>query len=224
MGRARGFDVGRPDACVHVALAVPDVHASPQLFLDVGAEPHVRAEQDLGVRAVPVGDVAYDVDGIGRCAAVVRQRLDLSGRIDVHDDDAVRILLPPSRQLLGVDRRRERAPGVQVGDEDGLARAQDRGRLGHEMDTAEDDRLPLGRSSHARETERVPDVVGDVLDLRHLVVVGEDDRVPLSREYLDLELELRDLLRGERSGSARGGRHRQVHHAPPVDEARPAPP
>ena len=38
----------------------------------------------------------------------------------------------------------------------------------------------------AREPERVADVVGDVLDLGHLVVVGEDDRVALGGERADL--------------------------------------
>ena len=41
-----------PDAGVDVALAVPHVHLAAGLLLDVGAEEHVRAEQDLGVRAV----------------------------------------------------------------------------------------------------------------------------------------------------------------------------
>ena len=41
------------------------------------------------------------------------------------------------------------------------------------------------------EAERVADVVGDVLDLGHLVVVREDDRVALLGERADLGLHLR---------------------------------
>ena len=46
-----------------------------------------------------------------------------------------------------------------------LLRAQDRRRLGHEVDAAEGDHL-LGRGGRLlREAERVADEVGDVLDL-----------------------------------------------------------
>ena len=53
-------DVVGADAGVDVALAVPDVEAraalgvvlEPRLALDEGAEPHVGAEQDLGLGAV----------------------------------------------------------------------------------------------------------------------------------------------------------------------------
>src|SRR5438067_1650372 len=46
------LDVRRPDAGVDVALADPDVHALAGHALDVGAEEHVRAEEDLGVGTV----------------------------------------------------------------------------------------------------------------------------------------------------------------------------
>ena len=59
---------------------------------------------------------------------------------------------------------------------------EDRRRLGHEVDAAEDDRLGVGRRRLAREAERVADVVGHVLHLGHLVVVGEDHRVALARQ------------------------------------------
>ena len=44
----------------------------------------------------------------------------------------------------------------------------------------------VGARRLAREAERVADEVGDVLDLGHLVVVGEDDRVALGGERADL--------------------------------------
>ena len=46
----------------------------------------------------------------------------------------------------------------------------------------------------AREPERVADVVGDVLDLGHLVVVREDHRVALGRQRAHLVLQRGDLL------------------------------
>ena len=80
--------------------------------------------------------------------------------------------------------------------------AEDRGRLGHEVDAAEDDRGRVGGGRLAREAERVADVVGHVLHLGHLVVVGEDDRVALARELADLLLQRGDLCgRGHSTSS-----------------------
>jgi hypothetical protein len=61
------------------------------------------------------------------------------------------VLRLPLAQLLGVDRGGERAAGAEVGEEYRLLRAEDRRRLGHEVDAAEDDRLRIGRGRLARE-------------------------------------------------------------------------
>jgi hypothetical protein len=59
------------------------------------------------------------------------------------------------------------------------------------------------------QAERVPDVVGHVLDLGQLIVVGEDHRAALVGERAHLVLERRDVLQNQR----RVGRaeHRKVH-------------
>ena len=120
-------------------------------------------------------------------AAVVALGLHLGGRVHVRDDDGARDAPPSSsRSCAGVDRRGERAAGVQIGDQHGLLRAEDRRRLGHEVDAAEEDRRGVRRGRLPREPERVADVVGDVLHLGQLVVVGEDDRVALAGELAHL--------------------------------------
>ena len=48
------------------------------------------------------------------------------------------------------------------------------------MDTAERDRVRIGRGRLAREPERVADEVRDILNLGNLVVVGEDHGAPRS--------------------------------------------
>ena len=50
----------------------------------------------------------------------------------------------------------------------------------------------VGRRGLPREPERVADVVGDVLDLGHLVVVRQDHRVALARERPDALRQLGD--------------------------------
>ena len=141
---ADALDVARADARVHVALAVPDVHRPPDALLDVGAEEHVRAEEDLGVRPVLAQDVLDDADRVGRRHAVVGERLDLGRRVDVHDGHRAGVLGLPGAQLVGGDRVGQRAAGVEVGDQDGLVGAQDRRRLGHEVHAAEGDGRGVG--------------------------------------------------------------------------------
>ena len=56
----------------------------------------------------------------------------------------------------------------------------------------------------AREPERVADVVGDVLDLRHLVVVREDHRAALARQRAHLLRQRCDLGGRERVAACEG--------------------
>ena len=59
----------------------------------------------------------------------------------------------------------------------------------------------------ARQAQRVAHVVGHVLDLGHLVVVGQDDRVPLAGELAHLGASGRGSGRGARAPRRRcGGR------------------
>ena len=70
-------------------------------------EPHVGAEEDLGLGAVLGPDVLDDLDRVGGGAAVVGLRLHLGRGVDVHDDDA-RPGARPSRRAAG--RRRSSRP------------------------------------------------------------------------------------------------------------------
>jgi hypothetical protein len=60
------------------------------------------------------------------------------------------------------------------------------------VDAAEDDRGSVCLGGLPREAERVPDVVGHVLDLGHLIVVRKDDRVALACELADLVVQARN--------------------------------
>ena len=73
-------------------------------------------------------------------------------------------------------------PGLGVREEHALVGGEDLRRLGHEVHAAEDDLAVRRGRGDPGQVERVADVVGDVLDLRHLVVVGDDQGVPLLGE------------------------------------------
>ena len=158
---------------MHVALAGPHVQVlAAGDPAHVGAEELVRAEQHLAV----LGDRGDHLDRVRRRAADVGLRLHRRGGVDVGDDDRAGMLGLPRAQFVGGDRVGQRAARPLIGDQHGLVRAEDLGRLGHEVHAAEHDGV-LGRlGGDPRQRQRVTDVVGDVLDGRQLVVVRQQRR------------------------------------------------
>ena len=74
------------------------------------------------------------------------------------------------------------------------------------MDATESDHRVFNLGSLLRETERIANVIGYILNLRHLVVVGEDHGIARLREFANLGVKL-----GDRDAIwSRLGRHRQV--------------
>lgn len=132
----------------------------------------VGQEEDVAARI----DRLHDLDGVGRGAADVGERLDLGCRVDVGDDDGIREVCFPLAQLLGSDRVGERATRTLVRDQDRLLRAEDLGGLGHEVHAAEHDGVLGYLGGHTRERERITDVIGNVLNRRQLVVVRQQGR------------------------------------------------
>ena len=158
------------DPGVHVAFAGPHVHVlASGHATDMGPEELVRAEQHLAVGI----DGLDHLDRVGGRAADVGERLDRRGGVDIGDDDRAGMLVLPGPQFVGGDRVGQRAAGPLVRNEHGLVRAEDLGGLGHEVHTAEHDGV-LGRlGGDPRQRQRIPDVVGHVLDGGQLVVVRQ---------------------------------------------------
>jgi len=176
---------------VHVTLSHPYVdvltigHAT-----HVGPEVHVRQKEDLLIG----GDGIDDLDGVPGSTAVITFRFDLGRGVHVRDDDGARMLGLPCTELSGVDGRGEGTAGSEVGQQDGLGRRENGGRLGHEMNAAEDDDVRRSPGRLTGEAERVTDEIGDVLHLGPFVVMGENHGPALPRELLDLRLQFSDEL------------------------------
>ena len=186
--RASRVDVARADAGVDVALAVPDVHRAGRAPSRRRRRATCRGRRGSRVSGAVLGeDVLDDLDGVRRRHAVVGQRLDLGRRVDVHDGDGAGVLGLPGAQLVGGDRVGQRAAGVEVGDQDASSPG-DRIDAVSAMKCTPQKAIVSASAAAAwrREPERVADVVGDVLDLGHLVVVGEDDGVALGGERAHL--------------------------------------
>ena len=103
------------------------------------------------------------------------------------------------RELVGRAAVLEAAAGVHVGQDHDLLGRQDLRRLGHEADAAEGDHVGIGRRRLARQIEAVADEIGEVLDLRLLVIMREDHGVALALQPLDLGEQV-DALQAVRSG------------------------
>ena len=121
--------------------------------------------------------------------------------VDVGQRDMVGMGLAERLELVGRAAVLEAAAGVHVGQDDDLFGRQDLRRLGHEAHAAEGDDVGVGRRGLARQIEAVADEIGEVLDLRLLVIMGEDDRVALLLQPRDLgeQVEALQALRSGRS-------------------------
>ena len=121
----------------------------------------------------------------------------------------------PLPDLLRGDAVGERAAGPGLRDQHGPVRGEDLGGFGHEVDPGEHDHARRARRRQPRQRERVPDMIRDILDLGHLVVVRQDHRIPLPRQPPHLPRPLR-----------RGLRLRTHHDLPqsPAEPPAPGPP
>jgi hypothetical protein len=83
-----------------------------------------------------------------------------------------------------------RQPAFGAGEDDFGFGIDQLGGLGHEPDPAEDDQPGAHRTGLAGELQRVADEVGDVVDVRNLVVVGEDDRANRGLQVADCRFQI----------------------------------
>ena len=153
----------------------------------VAAQVLVGEEQDLGVgAALGEGPLERDVGvarGAHRAAVAAAEGLDVGRGVHVgHRDDRVGDAgvdqgVPRVLDLGEPGHVGHRAAGGQVGQDHLLVvRGEDVGRLGHEVDAAEDDVLRLrARRRLPGQLERVAGDVGELDDLVALVVVTEHE-------------------------------------------------
>ena len=171
---------------VHVAGAVPQHHLAARDAVDVMAQVTVGAEDDL----LLFRQAFDDLPRVGRGDHDVGHCLDRGRRVDVRDDRVARMRLDEPLERLRRAAVRQRAARVQVGHQHLLLRAEDLGRLAHEMHAAHDEDAGLRLRRPLRQGEAVAHEVGDVLDLARLVVVRQDDGVLLFPQPVDFRLEV----------------------------------
>ena len=82
-------------------------------------------------------------------------------------------------KFIDRDHVGHRTTGVNIGHDHFLAGGNDRRRFGHKINSAKNNEAGCGLGCLKGKAERVPDIVGNVLDLRQLVVMRQDDCLPL---------------------------------------------
>src|SRR5439155_11427006 len=78
------------------------------------------------------------------------------------------------------------ASRLQIRQEDALVRIEHLGRLGHEVDAAENDRARGDSGGGAGQLEAVAGAVGQLLDLSILVIMGQNRGVFANLQTADL--------------------------------------
>ena len=183
----------------HLVEGVTHLHAGVAAEVLIGEEQHlvggllIERPREHGAR------IRRGADG---AAVAAHERLEGGRRIHVGDrDHAVDVgdaadLLPRLLDRLDVGHVGHRAAGVQVGQEHLLmVGGQDVGRLGHEVDAAEDDvggLVLVGRDP--RQPERVASGIGPAHDFVALVVVAQNEE-PRSERGLRGRDAIREFVR-----------------------------
>ena len=168
------------------AGAVPEHHVAAGFLHEPTAEVYVWRKDQLLLRRKGVDDVL----GVGAGAADIGEGFQLRRAVDVAYDFMVGVLLLELAEDRGRAAVRQRATRLQVGEQHFFRGAQHFGGLGHEVNTGEDDDVGIGLGGLLAQAQAVADVIGDVLDLRFLVIMRQDDGVLLFLELIDLRYEV----------------------------------
>ena len=167
---------------------VDDAHTGPQQHLAVELARQVAAEVPVG----PEDDLLFGRDlgkdrlGAGGGDDHVGQRLHLGRTIDVGQRDVIGVGFAEGAELFGRAAVFKAAPRVHVGQDHDLVGREDLGGIGHELDAAKGDHVGVGRRRLAAEFEAVAHEVGNVLDVRRLVIMRKDHRVAFFAQAVDL--------------------------------------
>ena len=126
---------------MHVTGPLPQIHFAAGPFHNPGAEVLIRHEENvaIGWRGL------HDLLRVAARANDVALRLHSSAAVDVGDNVIVLVHSLPqeSRERLWRAGFRERATGIQIGQNDALGRVNNLCRLGHEMDAAKENDIGI---------------------------------------------------------------------------------
>ncbi len=158
------------ETLVDVACAVPEQHVAAGAGVDVCSEVAVGTEYDFGVG----GHRLNDFQCIARCDEYVGEGLYADGGVDVGYYGVSGVIDDKSGEVVGVATVGKRASGVGVGEQDGLVGAEEFDGFGHEVHAAHHNGACVANSGgFLRQSERIADIIGDVLKFGAHIVMGQ---------------------------------------------------
>ncbi len=155
------------------ADTVPKEHIPSGNLVDISAEVFVRSENNLLV----FWERAHQFLGVARGADKVGEGFYLCRAIDVADNHVVGMFGLEFLEILGLAALGQRATGFHIGQQHLAAGIENLCRLGHEMDTAEDDDVGRSLLCFLCQSKAVAYVIGEFLYLMPLVIVTENDSI-----------------------------------------------
>lgn len=158
-----------------MAGAVPKQHVAACDTVDIGAQVTVGAEYNIRVG----GEGLYDLAGVARCHQYVTESLYLDGCVYIADYGITRMCLYEFFECICRTAVGQRATCLAIGNEDCFVRAEYFYRLSHEIHAAHYNNVGSGAAGCGLlcESERVSDIVGDILKGAVNIVMGKNDGV-----------------------------------------------
>ena len=193
---------------VDVAVALPEGHRPTCLLHDPSSEVLVGHEQQRSI----LRRMFYNLNCVAAGHDAVAQGLHLGRTVDVGDGVEIGIRGLEFPQFGSRATLFEGTAGIAIWKNDPLGGIQDLGRLRHEVHPAEDDDVGRGLGRLLGQAQGIAYEIGHILNLRHLVVVGQDHRVVPALQLQDLPGKGIELRRRHRLADRSDQRIGRVNH------------
>ena len=180
-----GHDGLDAELLVDMATTIPQQHVAPGDGVDIVAEVVVGTEDELFV----LGHGVDDLHGVAGGHTAVGDGLHSRRGVDIADDLIAGMLSLVAGQVGSVAAVGEGASGGGVGLQDCLLRGQELAGLSHEVDTTHHQDGGVGGGSLTGQGQGVTDKVGNLLNLRARIVMGQDEGVALFGEATHLSFQ-----------------------------------
>src|SRR5438132_2602074 len=137
----------RDYARMNMAFPRPNLHLSARPLLHKRTQEKIRKKQNLSIPR----NTIHNLHRITGSADIIALSLNLGSRVNVRNNNSVRMILLPSPQLLPIDRRRQRTTRTKIRQQHRLLRRDYRGRLCHEMNPTKNNHVRRSSSRSLRE-------------------------------------------------------------------------
>src|SRR5437867_12470505 len=132
---------------MNMAFPWPNLHLASSPLLHKSAQEKIRKKENLSIS----GNTVHDLHRVTGGTNIVAISLDLGSRVNVRNNNSVRVIPLPSAQLLPINRRRQRTTSTKVRQQHRLLRRDYRRCLRHEMNPTENNYVSRCSSRSLRE-------------------------------------------------------------------------